>query len=216
MPRRRLACTSITGIPSRSDNWLTAIFMPRCAATSIMFSAITVGNPSSSTWLHQIEIPARDCFWHRRCTARRRRGGGWPSAEQHVDGHHFVRRAWGEAVRCRRRSMSAKQLPSAISACLADFLLDGHARVVAHPLPHAGQRREERRFARVRVADQGEQVRGFSVAAAMLMERNRCRGLRTAAAGNLEFVPLRREPLPTVLRKAQSIPRTQFKLDWIS
>ena len=38
---------------------------------------------------------------------------------------------------------------------VAGFLFDRDARIIADPLPHAGERREQRRLARVRIADEG-------------------------------------------------------------
>ena len=79
MPRRRLACTSITGMPSRSDNCFTAIFMPRLSATSVMLRAMTVGRSIARTWLTRYKFH-RDC-WHRRCTAPRRAPPNRPAGQ---------------------------------------------------------------------------------------------------------------------------------------
>ena len=55
------------------------------------------------------------------------------------------------------RSTSSKRWPAMLQ--VADLFFDRHAGIVAGPLAHAGQRAEQRRLARVRVADQGDRQR---------------------------------------------------------
>ena len=81
------------------------------------------------------------------------RRGVVAAAEQHVDRDHFVRRARREAVRARQVDQ-LERLPVVLQ--VAGLLFDRDARIVADPLPHAGERGEERRLARVRIADQGD------------------------------------------------------------
>ena len=81
------------------------------------------------------------------------------AAEQHVDGHHFIRRTRGQAVRAGQVDQGE---PPALVRQMADLLLDRHARVIADLLPDAGQRAEQRRLAGIGVADQSHRAGGVS------------------------------------------------------
>ena len=52
---------------------------------------------------------------------------------------------------------------------LAERFFHGHARIIADPLPDAAERTEQRRFARVRVADQGDRP-GAAIGGGRIME----------------------------------------------
>ena len=113
--------------------------MPRSpAATSIMFSATTVGRPSLEHLADEIQIALEvarvDDAEHG--VGRRRVGA---AAEQHVDGHHFVGRPRGQAVGARAGRRASKRAPAVMQR--PDLLLDRHARIVADLLPHAGRAR---------------------------------------------------------------------------
>ena len=80
------------------------------------------------------------------------------AAQQHVDGHHLVAGTRGQAVEARQVD---QLVPPAVVVHPPGLLLDRHARIVAHALTDADQGAEERRLARVRVADQGNGEQGL-------------------------------------------------------
>ena len=97
--------------------------------------------------------------WRRRCTARRRarrRRRGGPAARRPPPSR---RASAAPGCTCPAGRPARSCRPSMRHA--ADLLLDRDAGIVADPLPHAGQRLEQRRLARVRVADQGDGQTGL-------------------------------------------------------
>ena len=78
--------------------------------------------------------------------------------QKHLDGHHLV-------ARSRRKAVETGQIdqfePPPRMFHPPDLLFDRHARIVADVLVYSHQRAEERRLARVRIADQGNRQRRF-------------------------------------------------------
>ena len=78
--------------------------------------------------------------------------------QEHLDGHHFVARSGRKAIESRQIDHFE---PPPRMLHPAGLLFDRHARIVADMLMDSDQRAEERRFARVRIADQGNRQRRF-------------------------------------------------------
>ena len=78
--------------------------------------------------------------------------------QEHLDGNHFVARSGRKAIQTRQID---ELEPPPRMFHPADFLFDRHSRIVADVLMYPHQRAEERRLARVRIADQGNRQRRF-------------------------------------------------------
>ena len=72
--------------------------------------------------------------------------------QEHLDGDHFVARTGGQTVEAGQ--VDQLEAPSPMFHP-AGLLLDRNARIVAHVLVDSHEGSEERRFARIRIADQG-------------------------------------------------------------
>ena len=135
MPVRRFACTAITGTPNRFSSAAISISMSRSRAKSTMFSATTVGSPSENTWLTRYRLRSRLLA----STIERITSGVSLSlpAQEHVDGHHLIRRPRRQTIRARQIDQLEHMLAMPHRAGL---LLDRNARIIPHTLPHPSQR----------------------------------------------------------------------------
>ena len=78
--------------------------------------------------------------------------------QEHLDGDHFIARTGRKAVKSRQIDQFE---PPSLVLHPPDLLFHRDARIVAHVLVDSHQCAEERRFARVRIADQGNPQRRF-------------------------------------------------------
>ena len=114
------------------------------------------GQPQFQDLAEEVEI-ALGGWRHRPGRRPRPRRPFFAPPQEDVDRHHFVAGPRGEAVEPRQVDHLEA---AALVLQAAELLLDGHARIVAHVLMDADQGAEERRFARVRVSDQGDSEGG--------------------------------------------------------
>ena len=158
MPTRRLACTSTTGTPNCR---LRRAHVDRDASGAGDVDHVQAPRRSAGP-ARAPGSPGTDCApgcWRRRSTARRRRGRRRPARGPAARRRPPSRRA-NAAPGCTCRANRPVRNSCRSSCSLADFLFDRHAGIVAHSLPHAGQRGEQRGLAGVRIADQGNRERG--------------------------------------------------------
>ena len=129
----------------------TSISICRSRATSTMFSATTVGRPSSSTWLTRYRFRSRLLASTIESTTSG--GGPCPPRPSSTSTATISSGERGARLYVPGRSISSNVLIAVPQ--VAGLLLDGDAGIVADALPHAGQRREQRRLARVRDCRRG-------------------------------------------------------------
>ena len=115
-----------------------------------MFSATIVGKPKRKHLAHKKQIPLEIARIDDR-EHRIRRPRVIAAAEQHIDRHHLIRRPRREAVRAGQ--IDQLKVPLTVPQ-RAGLLFDRDARIIANPLPHAGERREQRRLPRVGITNQ--------------------------------------------------------------
>ena len=127
--------------------------------------------------------------------------------QEHLDGDHFVARSGRQAIKSRQIDQFE---PPPLLLHPPGLLFDRDARIVADVLVDSHQGAEERRFARVRIADQGNRQRRFLEGGRHVLKQQSPSGIGTTEMLNPSSA--RKQILLPAMRIMQGFPRRNISM----